>query len=50
MICPSYAEVTQCQDHASCVVFNDTEQCVCDSVFFAEGNRCLGEYFADLGE
>lgn len=50
MICPSYAEVTQCQDHASCVVFNDTEQCVCDSGFFAEGNRCLGEYFADLGE
>ena len=44
IICPSYAEVTQCQEHASCAVLNDTHQCVCDTGFFAEGNQCLGEY------
>ena len=42
--------MTQCQNHASCSVLNDTQQCVCDSGFFAEGNQCLGEYLADHGE
>ena len=50
IICPSYADVTRCQEHANCVMLNYTHQCVCDTGFFPERNQCLGEYIAGLSE
>ncbi|XP_078351498.1 polycystin family receptor for egg jelly-like isoform X1 [Oculina patagonica] len=41
IICPLYAGVTQCQEHAGCVLLNDTHQCVCDSGFSPNGTQCL---------
>lgn len=44
IICPTYALVTYCQDHASCVQLNDSSyRCVCDTGFVENGSLCLGE-------